>query len=68
MIGPTNSQTEKEVVHMNKKRIPDGFEEAVAPAIAWYKEHCDPHQMIIIESGIARLTSDELGIPFEVAD
>ena len=53
---------------MDDKKIPDGFEEAVAPAIAWYKEHCDPHQMIIIESGVARLTSDEMGIPFEIPD
>lgn len=53
---------------MDEKRLPEDFEEAVAPAIARYKEHCDPHQMIIIEAGVARLTSDELGIPFEVAD
>lgn len=53
---------------MDEKRIPNSFEEAVAPAIAWYKEHCDPHQMIIIESGVARLTSDEFGVPFEIPD
>lgn len=44
------------------------FEEALAPAIEWYKKNCDPHQTIIIEAGIARLTSDEMGVPFEVAD
>ena len=44
------------------------FEEAVAPVIEWYRKNCDPHQTIIIEAGVARLTSDEMGIPFEVAD
>lgn len=46
----------------------EDFERAVAPAIEWYKKNCDPHQMIIIEAGIARLTSNEMGVPFEVAD
>lgn len=53
---------------MDEKRTLEGFEEAVAPAIAWYKEHCDPHQMIIIEAGVARLISDEFGVPFEIPD
>lgn len=44
------------------------FEKAVAPAIAWYQKNCDPHQAIIIEAGIARLVSDELGVPFETGD
>ncbi len=46
----------------------EDFERAVAPAIAWYQKNCDPHQMIIIEAGVARLTSDELGVPFGVKD
>lgn len=53
---------------MDEKRIPEGFEEAIAPAIDWYKQNCDPHQMIIIEAGVARLTNDEFGVPFEVSD
>lgn len=53
---------------MDEKKIPEGFKEAVAPAIAWYKEHCDPHQAIIIEAGVARVISDEFGVPFEMPD
>lgn len=44
------------------------FEKAVAPAIEWYRKNCNAHQTIIIEAGVARLTSDEMGIPFEVAE
>lgn len=47
-----------------RKQMED-FEKAVAPAIAWYKKNCDPHQTIVISDGMARLVSDELGVPFE---
>lgn len=46
----------------------EDFERVIAPVIEWYKKNCDPHQMIIIEAGVARLTSDEIGIPFETVD
>ena len=46
----------------------DDFRKAIAPAIEWFKQNCDPHQMIIIENGIVRLTSDDIGIPFEIND
>jgi len=61
----------KEEIVMSEKdsltRMED-FERVVAPVITWYQKNCDPHQMIIIEAGVARLTSDELGVPFESAD
>lgn len=44
----------------------DDFRKAMAPAIEWFKKNCDPHQMIIIENGIVRLTSDDMGISFEI--
>lgn len=47
------------------KKLLEEFEKAVAPAIAWYRKNCDPHQTIVISDGMARLVSDELGVPFE---
>ena len=37
----------------------ESFEEALAPAIRWYLENCNPHQAIIIADGMARVVSDE---------
>lgn len=45
-----------------KKQIED-FKKAVAPAIAWYKKNCDQHQVIVISDGMARLVSDDMGVP-----
>ena len=46
------------------KNMIESFEKAVAPAIRWYKENCQPHQAIVIADGLARLVSDEMGVPF----
>lgn len=58
------------IVMSEKERLTrmEDFERVIAPVIEWYKKNCDPHQMIIIEAGVARLTSDEIGIPFETVD
>lgn len=46
----------------------DSLEKAVAPAIAWYKENCNPHQAIVISGGMVRVVSDEMGVPFETEE
>ena len=48
------------------KKSLESFEQALAQAIRWYKKNCHPHQAIIIADGLARLVSDEMGVPFEV--
>lgn len=48
------------------KKVLEAFEKAVAPAITWYKENCDPHQAIVISDGMARLVGNEMGVPFEM--
>lgn len=48
------------------KKALDAFEKAVAPAVTWYRENCNPHQAIVISGSIARLVSDEMGVPFEM--
>lgn len=56
---------------MDAKKSPpdmDVFEKAMAPAIEWYQKHCGPHQTIIISNGLVRLTSDEMGLPFDAED
>lgn len=46
------------------KNMIESFEKAIASAIRWYKENCHPHQAIVIADGVARLVSDEMGVPF----
>lgn len=36
-------------------KTPDAFCEAVAPAIAWYIENCDPNQTIVISDGRVKI-------------
>lgn len=48
-------------------RISD-FKEAMAPAIEWFKENCNPHQRIIIEADGVELVSGEMAFPVEVVD
>lgn len=36
-------------------KAPDAFCEAVAPAIAWYIENCDPNQTIVISDGRVKI-------------
>lgn len=42
-----------------------GFKEAMAPAIKWFKENCNPHQRIIIEADGVELVSGEMAFPVE---
>lgn len=46
----------------------ESFKKATEPAVAWFKENCNPHQRIIIEMDGAEVVSGEMAYPIEIPD
>lgn len=61
----------EEEMHSVSNITPEKMEEfknVVAPAAKWFRENCNLHQRIIIDSELVVLASDDIGIPLEIPD